>query len=138
MHAVTHAVTYTAPVSAMRRWTGRSISALAVLFLVFDGAVKALQLAPAVEATAQLGYPERLMLGLGLLELACLAVYVLPRTALLGAILLTGYLGGAVATHVRAGSEPFSVVFPILLGGLLWGGLALRDARLRALVSPRS
>ncbi len=134
MQAVTPVVTYTAPVSATRRWAGRSISALAVLFLFVDGAVKALQLAPAVEATAQLGYPERLTLGLGLLELACLAVYVLPRTAPLGALLLTGYLGGAVATHVRAGSEPFSVVFPIVLGGLLWGGLALRDRRLRALL----
>ena len=137
MHAVMPVATPTAPVSVTRRWAGRSISTLAVVFLLVDSAVKTLQLAPAVEATTQLGYPERLTLGLGLLELACLAVYALPRTAPLGALLLTGYLGGAVATHVRAGSEPFSVVFPILLGGLLWGGLALRDARLHALVSPR-
>ncbi len=134
MQAVTHAATPIAPVSTIRRWAGWAISALAGLFLVFDGAIKALQQAPAVEATAQLGYPERLTLGLGLLELACLAAYALPRTAPLGALLLTGYLGGAVATHVRAGSEPFSVVFPIVLGGLLWGGLALRDRRLRALL----
>ena len=135
MQAVTHAATPIAPVSTTRRWTGRVISALAGLFLVFDGAIKVLLLAPAVEATAQLGYPERLTRGLGLVELACLAVYALPRTAPLGALLLTGYLGGAVATHVRAGSEPFSVVFPIVLGGLLWGGLALRDRRLRTLLS---
>jgi DoxX-like protein len=136
MHAVAHAATHTAPVPTMRRWAGRIVSAFAVLFLVFDGAIKALRLEPAVEATAQLGYPERLTAGIGLLELACLVVYVMPRTAPLGAILLTGYLGGAVATHARIGSPLLSVVFPIIIGGLLWGGLVLRDARLRALLTP--
>ena len=118
-------------------WAGRVASALAVLFLTFDGAIKVLQLAPAVEASAQLGYSAPATLGLGLLTLACLGLYLLPRTAPLGATLLTGYLGGAVATHVRLGSPPFSLVFPLLLGALLWGGLALRDARLRAILSPR-
>lgn len=129
--------THTVPVTTMRHWPGRIISALAVLFLLVDGAIKVLQLAPAVESTAQLGYPEGLTLGIGLLQLACLAVYVTPRTAMLGAIVLTGFLGGAVATHVRAGSELFSVVFPIVLGVLCWGGLYLRDTRLRALLPLR-
>jgi hypothetical protein len=137
MHAALHTATHTAPVPTTRPRAGRLIGALAVLFLLFDGVIKVLQLAPAVEASAQLGYPERLTLGIGLLELACLAVYALPRTSILGALLLTGYLGGAVATHVRVGSPLFPVLFPLVIGALLWGGLALRDARLRALLSPR-
>ena len=137
MHTATNTTTHAAPTSTARPRAGRVIGALAALFLLFDGAIKVLQLAPAVEASAQLGFPAGLPLGIGALERACLLVYAIPRPSVPGAILLTGYLGGAVATHVRVGSEPFSVVFPILLGGLLWGGLALRDARLRALVSPR-
>lgn len=74
---------------------------------------------------------------IGLIQLACLAVYVIPRSAILGAILLTGYLGGAVATHLRAGSPLFSLVFPLIIGALVWGGLLLRDARLRALLVGR-
>jgi hypothetical protein len=124
-----------APAPAMRIWVGRSISALAALFLLLDGVIKVLQLASAVDASAQLGYGAGLTLSIGMLELACLAVYLLPRTAPLGALLLTGYLGGAVATHLRAGSPLFSVVFPLLLGALLWGGLALRERRVRALLS---
>lgn len=138
MQAVTHAATHTAPISTARPRAGRVIGALAVLFLLVDGAVKVLQLAPAVEASARLGYPAGLTLGIGLLELACLAVYALPRTAPLGALLLTGYLGGAVATHLRVGSPPFPVLFPVVVGALLWGGLALRDGRLRALLSSQS
>jgi hypothetical protein len=137
MQATLRASAPTAPISTTRRWVGRVISGLAVLFLVVDGVVKALALEPAVAATAQLGYPERLTAGIGLLELACLVVYLTPRAAPLGAILLTGFLGGAVATHLRAGSEPFSVIFPVIIGALLWGGLYLRDARLRSLVAPR-
>jgi hypothetical protein len=133
MQAGLRAATRPVPVSTTRRRAGWTISALAILFLLFDGGIKALQLAPAVESTAQLGYPAGLTLGIGLLELACLVVYTLPRTAPLGAILLTGYLGGAIATHVRVGSPLGSVVFPIVLAALLWGGLALRDARLRVL-----
>ena len=123
-----------APFSLRVAWTGRALSALAVLFLALDGAIKVLQLVPAVEASAQLGYAAGVVLGLGLVELLCLAVYLLPRSAPLGAVLLTGYLGGAVATHVQLGSPIFSVTFPIILSALLWGGLALRDARLRALL----
>src|SRR4051794_30011565 len=84
-------------------WGGRVLSALAVLFLIFDGGIKVLKLAPAVEATIQLGYAENLIIPIGIIELACLAVYVFPRTSVLGAILLTGYLGGAMASQMRAG-----------------------------------
>jgi hypothetical protein len=118
-------------------WAGRVISALAVLFLIFDSIIKVLKLGPAVEATTQLGYPESLIIGIGILELICLAIYVIPRTSVLGAILLTGYLGGAIATQVRAGSALFSVVFPIIVGVLIWGGLFLREDRLRALIPLR-
>jgi hypothetical protein len=111
---------------------GWSLSVLAILFLLFDTVIKVLSLPPAVEATTQLGYAAGLVATIGLIELACLVVYCIPRTARLGAILLTGYLGGAVATHVRAGSPLFSVVFPLLIGALVWGGLLLRDARLRS------
>jgi Na+/proline symporter len=93
--------------------------------------------APVVEAMSLLGYRDSLSLGIGLLALACLALYLIPRTAVLGAVLLTGYLGGAVAAHVRAGSEPFPVVFPLLLGLLFWARLAARDARARAIFLPR-
>ena len=119
-------------------WAGRILSALAVLFLIFDSVIKVLKLAPAVEATTQLGYPAGLVIGIGVLELACLAVYVFPRTAVLGAIVLTGYLGGAIATNLRAGTPVFNVIFPAIIGALIWGGLFLRDARLRALVPLRS
>jgi hypothetical protein len=110
---------------------------LAVLFLIFDSAIKVLQMAPAIEATTQLGYPEHLVLWIGVLEIICLVVYVIPQTSVLGAILYTGYLGGAIATQVRAGSPLFSIVFPVIIGLLLWGGLFLNDTRLRALIPLR-
>lgn len=132
------ASTQTGPItSRTTRWAGHTFSALAVLFLLFDGVIKLLKLAPVVESFTLLGYPQSTVFGIGILLLACVAVYVLPRTAALGAILLTGYLGGAIASHVRVGSEPFSLVFPLIIGGLLWGGLFLRDDRLRALVPLR-
>jgi hypothetical protein len=93
--------------------------------------------APVVEATVRLGYPESVILGLGVVLIACTVVYLIPRTSILGAILLTGYLGGAVATHVRVDTDLFPVVFPIILGVLVWGGLFLRDDRLRALLPLR-
>jgi hypothetical protein len=114
-------------------WTGRVITALVVAFLLFDSLIKVLQLAPAMEATTGLGYPAQAVIWLGVIQLSCLALYLVPRTSLLGAVLLTGYLGGAIATHVRAGSETFSLVFPVIIGTMLWGGLYLRDARLRQL-----
>lgn len=125
------------PVSKTMLWTGRILSALAALFLLFDGVAKLFKPAPVVEATVQLGYPESVILGLGIVLTACTILYLIPRTSVLGAILLTGYLGGAVATHVRVGGPLFSVIFPILFGVLIWGGLFLRDGRLRALIPLR-
>ncbi|HEU4328308.1 MAG TPA: DoxX family protein [Roseiflexaceae bacterium] len=132
MQTATHPMTST----KTALWSGWIISGLAAAFLIMDGGIKVLQLAPAVDATVQLGYPAGVVMPLGVLLLACLAVYLLPRTAPLGAILLTGYLGGAIATHVRVGSPLFSFVFPLIVGALIWGGLALRDARVRALLRP--
>lgn len=112
-------------------WAGYVMSALPVLMLLFSAAMKFARPAPVVEGFAHLGYPESLALPLGLIELTYTILYVFPRTAVLGAILLTGYLGGAVATHVRIG-EPF--IMPAVLGVLVWGGLFLRDPRIRALI----
>jgi hypothetical protein len=116
-------------------WIGRVLSGLAVLFLTFDSVVKLLKLPVAVDSTTQLGYPEGVVFGIGIVELVCLVLYVVPRTSVLGAILFTGYLGGAIATHVRIGSPLFShVLFPIYVAVLIWGGLMAREARLRALI----
>ena len=124
--------------SATRLWTGRIMSALAILFLLFDTVGKLLRLAPFVEGTTQLGYPASAVLGIGVLELLCLVGYLIPRTAILGAVMLTGYLGGAVATHVRVGSPLFThILFPVYVGVLIWGGLYLRDPRLRGLFQGR-
>lgn len=123
----------TAPISKKTLWVGRIMSGLPALFLLFDGVMKLVKPAPVVEATVRLGYPESVIFGLGIVLLASTVLYLLPRTSVLGAILLSGYLGGAVATHVRVG-DLFSVVFPVLFGVLLWGGLCLRDDRLRALL----
>lgn len=90
--------------------------------------------APVVEAFQHLGIPPGLAVPLGIVELVCIAIYVFPRTSVLGAVLLTGYLGGAVASHLRVGDPVFSTVFPVLIGVLLWGGLYLRDPRLRILI----
>jgi hypothetical protein len=128
------AATQAAPSVKTTIWAGRILSAFAILFLAFDTIIKVLNLPPAVEATTQLGYPVGLVVMIGIIELACLAVYTIPRTSVLGAILLTGYLGGAIATQVRAGSPLFSVVFPVIIGALIWGGLFLRDGQLRALL----
>jgi hypothetical protein len=126
------------PPSKRRLWTGRIMSALPALFLLVDGVGKLVKPAPVVQGTVQLGYPESILLGLGIVLLSCTVLYVIPRTAVLGAILLTGYLGGAVATHVRVGSPLFShILFPVYLAVLLWGGLYLRDGRLRALIPLR-
>jgi hypothetical protein len=103
-----------------------------------DGIMKLVRPAIVVETTVQLGYPASVILPLGIVLLVCTVLYVIPRTAVLGAILLTGYLGGAVATHVRVGEGLFPIVFPIVLGVLIWIGLYLRDDRLPALVPWRS
>lgn len=128
----THTPSGAAPASAAQRWVGRVLSGLAVVFLLFDGLMKVLRAQPAVEGTVQLGYPESTVVGIGLILLACLALHLIPRTAVLGAILLTGYLGGAVATHVRLLNRLFShTLFPVYVGVLIWLGLALRDAEVR-------
>jgi hypothetical protein len=114
------------------------LTAISILFLTFDGAGKVMNVAPVREAMAQLGYPADVGVGIGIVLLACVALYAIPRTAVLGAILLTGYLGGAVATHVRIGNPLFShTLFPIYIAAMVWGGLYLRDARLRALIPLR-
>jgi hypothetical protein len=118
-------------------WTGRIISGLPALFLFIDGVMKLVKPTPVVEATVRLGYPEGVLLSLGIVLIACTLVYVMPRTSVLGAILLTGYLGGAVATHLRVGEGLFPLSFPVMFGVLIWGGLFLRDARLRALIPLR-
>ncbi len=115
-------------------WAGRIISALPVLFLLLDGVMKLVKPPFVVEATVQLGYRESVIVGLGVVLVACTIIYLIPRTAVLGAILLTGYLGGAVATHVRVGGPLFSIIMPVILGAMLWGGLYLRDERVRSLV----
>ena len=129
--------TQNAPVSKTRLWAGRIIGALPALFLLLDGIMKLLKPAPVVEATVRLGYPESVILGLGIVLIACTLLYLIPRTSILGAILLTGYLGGAVAAHVRVSEGLFPISFPIIMGVLLWGGLWLRDDRLRALIPLR-
>jgi hypothetical protein len=116
-------------------WAGRIISGLVVLSLLFSGVLKLLKPTAVVKEFTRLGYSDTIILGIGLLELACTILYVIPRTSVLGAVLLTGYLGGATATHVRIG-DPF--ISPVIMGVLVWGGLYLRDHRLRALLPLRS
>lgn len=116
-------------------WVGRVLSGLAVLFLAFDAGIKLIQSPMAIEGTTTLGYPASVVLPLGLIQAVCLIVYLIPRTSVLGAILWTGYLGGAIATHVRLGNPLFThQLFPIYVAALLWGGLYLRDQRVRALL----
>ena len=116
-------------------WAGRIISGLPALFLLLDGVMKLFKPAFVVEATVKLGYPENVIIPIGAVLVVCTILYLIPKTSVLGAILLTGYLGGAVATHVRTGESLFSIVFPVIFGVLVWLGLYLRDARLRALFS---
>jgi len=126
---------HTLSVAKQRPLAGHVLTALAVLFLTFDTIIKVLVLAPAVQGTTQLGYQAGSVLWIGLIELVCLVLYLVPRTSVLGALLLTGYLGGAIATHVRVASPLLShILFPIYIALLLWGGLYLRETRLRELV----
>ena len=123
----------TAPIAASI-WSGRILSGLSILFLAFDGIGKLVKPAPVVDAFAQLGMPMSHSAGIGLLLLACTAVYAIPRSALQGAILLPGYLGGAIAIQVRAETGWFPVVFALIVAALVWGGLFLRDTRARVLL----
>lgn len=126
-----------APTSNRSPWAWRIITAPPVLFLIFDGTIKLARIQPVIDAFARMGIPDALAQAIGTLELACLGLYLAPRTAPLGAVLLTGFLGGAIAMHVRIGDPLAShTFFPLYVGALLWAGLVLRDARVRGLVAP--
>jgi hypothetical protein len=123
-----------APVAASKaaRWTGRILSATVSLLLAFDALMKLLRIPPVMKATVQLGYPTHAVFGIGVVLAICVVAYVIPRTSLLGAVLLTGYLGGAIATHVRVGDPLWThTLFPIYVAAVIWAGLVLRDERLR-------
>jgi len=119
-------------------WIGRITSALAAIFFVMDGVMKLFKLDVVVKTTVELGYLESSIMPIGIVLLISTVVYMIPQTAILGAVLLTGYLGGAVATHVRVGADLFSIFFPVVFGVLVWLGLYLRNERLRALIPIRS
>lgn len=121
-------------ISKSARWTGRALSAFAVLFLCMDGGMKLFTPPFVVEASAKLGYAASLLPGIGAVLLVFTALYVIPRTSVLGTILLTGYLGGAVASNIRAATPAFNGAFPIAFAVFIWAGLWLRDARVRALL----
>lgn len=129
--------TRTAPAGKATARVGRLLTTLAVLFLLFDGGAKVATLDPVRKASARLEVPERVIPGLGVVLITATLIYALPSTAPLGAILLTGYLGGATWTHVRMGGPIFPMVFPGLVAALIWGGLYLREPRLRALLPVR-
>jgi hypothetical protein len=132
-----HEFTQTASISTKGLWAGRLISGIAVIFLVFDGVTKLIRVPQVVEATAQLGFPQSSLPAMGILLLACTLLYVTPRTTVLGAILLTGYLGGATAANVRVSHPLFETVFPVIFAVLIWAGTVLRDGRLRILIPLR-
>jgi hypothetical protein len=121
-------------VSKARVWIGRALSGLSALFMILDGAMKIPKPEFVVKATTELGYPESVITPLGIVLLACTALYLIPRTSVLGAILLTGYLGGAVASHLRKSDGAFAVLFPVIFAAMLWGGLCLRHPAVGAVV----
>lgn len=128
----------TAPAAGPMLWIGRILSGVVILFLLFDGTIKLIPLDIVIETSAQLGIPVHLARTLGILTLAGVLLYAVPQTAVLGAILLTGYFGGAIYVHLKAGSPVFShLLFGVYLGVMMWGGLYLRDARVRALIPLR-
>jgi sugar phosphate permease len=120
-----------------KRWIGRILSALAVVFLAFDSSIKLMRLPVVLDATAQLGFPPSSIVLTGVVLLVCTLVYVIPRTSVVGAVLLTGYLGGAVAAQVRVGNPPFETVFPIIVGSVIWAGILVSDHQVRALLASR-
>jgi len=128
-------MTQTTPVSKKALWAGYIMTGLPVLLFLFSGIMKVIKPQPVVEEFTRSGMPERILVGLGILEITCTVLYAIPRTAVLGAILLTGYLGGAIVTHLRIGE---SVIAPFLIGVVVWGGIFLRDPRLRALIPLRA
>jgi hypothetical protein len=114
-------------------WTGRILSGLAVAFMLFDSIGHLLMPAPVAQAFATLGFPASTAFGIGLVELALIVLYAIPRTSIIGAILLTAYLGGAVAAKVRVAAAPFDTLFPFITAAIIWVGVYLRDARVRAM-----
>lgn len=124
-------MTLTAPTSKGSLWTGRTLTGLSALFLLMDGVMKLFKPAPVVEAMAKLGYPDSAAVGIGILLVVITIIYLIPRHSVFGAVLLTGYLGGAVSTNLRVGSGAFSLLFPVAIGLLVWCGIYLRDDRLR-------
>jgi hypothetical protein len=130
----------TVPVSKPARWSGRVLSGLVILFMLFDGAIKLVPWPIVTETMDRIGYgsSETLARSLGLMTIVCTVLYAIPPTSIVGAILLTGYLGGAMASHVRIGSPLFShTLFGLYLGLMVWGGLWLRDGSLRTLIPYR-
>jgi hypothetical protein len=123
------------PVSKTTLWIGRVMSALPVLLVLFGSVMKLMKTASVVEGFVRAGVPERLIIPVGIIELVCVIVYVIPQTAVLGAILMTGLLGGATVTNLRIGDPTYPM--PVILGMLAWGGLFLRDTRLRELIPIR-
>ena len=122
--------------SRLQVWIGRILSGFVILFLTFDGVIKLVPIAAVTDTLVEMGYPASagMARGLGVLLLACTLIYAIPRSSILGAILLTGYLGGAIASHLRIESPVFShLLFGLYLGLMLWGGLYLRDARARGI-----
>lgn len=123
------------PISKSRLWTARIFSGLVILFMLFDGISKLFKPAPVVEGTLTLGYAEHHIVVIGILALISTILYVIPRTSVLGALLLTGYYGGVVATHIRVDSPLFThILFPVYLAVLTWGGIWLRDEKVRKLI----
>jgi hypothetical protein len=121
--------------SSKQLWAGRIVTGLATLFMLMDGAMKVVKPAPVLEANAKLNYPVEILSSIGLVLIACTILYLIPRTSIFGAILLTGYLGGAFASQVRAGAGLFELAFPLLFALLMWGGLWMRDRRLRIILA---
>lgn len=127
-----------ATVSKGSLWAGRIVSTILVLFMLFDGVTKVMKARQVIEATVRIGFPESTIVGIGIALLICTALYVIPQTSVLGAILLTGYLGGATAANVRAGTGLFNTSFPVIFAVLVWLALFVRERRLRALIPLRS
>jgi hypothetical protein len=129
-----HSIMESTSVSKGSLWAGRILSGIVVLFMVFDGVTKVLKARQVIEAFARIGFPETTIVGIGISLLVWTALYLIPRTSVLGAILLTAHLGGATAANVRAGSPLFNTCFPIIFGVLAWLGLFLGESRLHALI----
>lgn len=124
-------------ISNARLWGGRVLSTLAVLFVILDGSLKLFKPAFVIQATKELGYPESAIVGIGITLLFCTTLYLIPRTSMLGAILLTGYLGGAVASNVRAGTPIFNAIFPVMVAAAIWASLVLRKKRVERMLFGR-